>query len=155
MLRSKLITHGHWIYDHDTGWKLTIYPIVTMTPPPGGDPFYQSVVLAKECSLQSLGTPCDAIEKVFSSTSAEAKSLALYNLGSFCDEDQAEELELYLICPIANIKDGITHPVITDEGYMYVEDLGIDVNSDDDDPLDKAIYAALCRLEAPHQITCS
>lgn len=155
MSKAKVVVHGHWIYDHDTGWKLAVYPIVTMVPAGGEPPFYQSFVLAKECNMDMLGKPCDAIEKVFNSKAGDIKSLTLYNLGNFHDDEHGEELEFFLICAQANIKDGITHPVITDEGYMYVEDLGIGENPEEDEPLDNAIYEALSRLEAPHTITCN
>lgn len=153
MQKTKVVVHGHWIYDHDTGWTLAVYPIATMVP--RDEPHYQSFVLAKECNMTELGKPCDAIDKVFNSKAGEVKALSLYNLGDFHDETYGEELELYLICAQANIKDGITHPVITEEGYMYIEDLGIGDNPEEDEPIDAAIYEALCRLEAPHIITCS
>lgn len=150
MHQTKLIMHGHWIYDHDTGWKLAVYPIATQTALRGNHP----VVIASESALPELGSPCDAIEKIFNSPHESIRTLVMYNLGPFDEPGYSEPLDMYLVCPIANIKDGITHPVITQEGYMYVEDLGIGENPEDDEPLDSAIHDALLRLEAPHQFTC-
>lgn len=150
MHKTKLIMHGHWIYDHDTGWKLAIYPIATMVTLRGNHP----VVIAGESTLPDLGSPCDAIEKIFSSPIDSIRTMAMYNLGPFEEPDIAETLDLYLVCPTANIKDGLAHKVITHEGYMYVEDLGIGENPEEDEPLDSAIHDALLRLEAPHQFTC-
>jgi hypothetical protein len=155
MYKAKLTIHGHWIYDHDTGWKLSVYPIATMIPHPEGPNVLSSIVLAKEHLLPALGTPCDAVEKIFSAAPHEIKSLTLYNLGTFYDEDLASELEIYLVCPHGNIKDTMIHPVITEEGYMYVEDLGIGDVPEEDEPIDLYVYEALSRLEAPHHITCN
>lgn len=146
---AKLILHGHWIYDNDTGWKLAVYPIATMSSVWG----HQPLLVAKESTLPELGSPCDAIERIFQSDHGSIRSMTMYNLGPF--EGDETPLDLYLVCPIANIKDGITHQVITKEGYMYVEDLGIGDVPEDDEPLDNAILDALSRLEAPHQFTVS
>lgn len=150
MHKTKLIMHGHWIYEHDSGWKLAVYPIATKTAIRGDHP----VIIAREFAMRDLGTSCDMIEKIFASPKDSIRTLVMYNLGSFDEPDIAETLDLYLVCSTANIKDGITHPVITQEGYMYVEDLGIGDNPEEDEPLDSAIHDALLRLEAPHQFTC-
>lgn len=153
MIKTKMVIHGHWVYDHDTGWKLTVHPVATSIPS-SGEYGFGSIVLAKESNLTETPHPLVGVNKLIAAPVNTIKSMSLYNLGQFYDEEMVEEIELYVVCPTANIKDGITHPVITQEGYMYVEDLGIGDNPEEDEPLDIAIHDALLRLEAPHQFTC-
>lgn len=146
MLKPKLLVHGHWIYDDDTGWKLAVYPIGSIITSANGATV-QSVILCED--LSSLMSPSDAIDKIFMSAVDHPNITTLYNLGDIEDQDLAVKFEFYLVCPTANIRDTMTHPIITNDGYMYVEDLGIDKNSD---PFDQAIFEALSRLEVPHNL---
>lgn len=151
MYKPKIIVHGHWIYNDDDGWRLAIYPIATVTPPSDEPNMLTSMVIAKDIDDSNLGNPCDAIEKIFTSDPNEVKSMTMYNFGSF--DDNGEEYDLFLITPVANMKDTMVHPAITKEGYMFVEDLGIGVTPEEDEPLDSFLHDCLDRLEAPHQIT--
>jgi hypothetical protein len=151
-MKEKAVLHGNWIYDRNDGWHLAVYPIVTIMPRPGEPPLYSSFVLVQSEVLNTIGTPTDAIERMFSSTAPPVSNMTLYNLGVVEDEHSCEELDLFLVCPTADMSHSPTHSCIVQEGYMYVEDLGID---DTDEQLDWQIYQALQRLEAPHILTCS
>lgn len=151
-MKAKAVVHGNWIYDANDGWHLAVYPIVTIVPPPGEPPLYISFVLADSGVLNTLGTPTDAIERIFNSDAPAISTQTLYNLGVVTDDVEAEEFDLFLIVPTADFGDGPAHKCISQEGYMYVEDLGIDA---DDETIDQMIYEALSRLEAPHNLTCS
>jgi hypothetical protein len=149
-MREKAVIHGNWIYDNSDGWHLAVYPIVTIVPRADEPPLYASFVLVQPDVLKTIGTPVDAIEKMFSSDAPAVSNMSLYNLGVVEDDHSAEELDLFLVCPTADMTHSPTHSSIVQEGYMYVEDLGID---ESDDQLDFQIYEALNRLEAPHHIT--
>lgn len=151
-MKSKALIHGNWIYNNDDGWHLAVYPIVTMMGIQGGEPIYPSFVLAGESNIPAFGLPDCAIQQVLNSGGEPTATLTLYNLGLVEDDEHAEEIELYLVCPVADMTHTPTHSSITAEGYMYVEELGI---TEDDELLDRQIFDALERLEAPHSITCS
>lgn len=150
-MKEKAVVHGNWIYDRNDGWHMAIYPIVTIIPRPGESPLYSSFVLVQSDVLKTIGTPTDAIERMFNSDAPPISSMTLYNLGVVTDEHSAEELDLFLVCPAADYDHGHAHESVVREGYMYVEDLGI---TEEDEQLDFQIVEALRRLEAPHILTC-
>lgn len=151
-MREKAVVHGNWIYDRNDGWHLAIYPIVTIIPKPGEPPLYASFVLVQSEVLKTIGTPTDAIERMFNSSAPAISNMTLYNLGVIEDDHSAEELDLFLVCPTADLSHSPTHSSIVQDGYMYVEDLGI---TEEDEQIDFQIHEALQRLESPHSLTCS
>lgn len=149
MIPSKIIIHGHWIYDHDTGWKLAVYPIATINSRALGN---HPVILTSESNLTQPNPQCDLIDRLFSFPTDSRRTMTMYNLGSFKVDAELDQLDMYLICPVANIKDGLTHSTIIKEGYLLIEDY--EPIPEEAEPLDEAIFDALSRLEAPHQFTC-
>lgn len=143
-MNSKILLHGNWIYDVNDGWHLAVYPIGSLFL--SDEPYCTAFVLGDvETDTSKLGDPMDQMFTV-----EPVVSVSLHNLGVVKDEYNARDVDIYLICPNASFEHTLTHSVITKNGYMLIEDLGI---TKDDDVLDIQVYELLQQLHVPHQLT--